>query len=127
MMRRTRSGSSATSTPPISMRPAVGESKVAIARIAVVLPAPFGPMKPKISPAATSKLTSERTADDPNWCVRCRTTMLGDRTTSALVPLLAAVADALPITRRVNALDSLSGHPGLLEIAVEAFDQAAEI
>ena len=44
--------------PSISTRPAIGSSSVAITRIVVVLPAPFGPMKPKISPGPTSKLTS---------------------------------------------------------------------
>ena len=51
-----------TSRPSISTRPAIGSSSVAITRMVVVLPAPFGPMKPKISPCPTSKLTSRRTS-----------------------------------------------------------------
>ncbi len=38
--------------PSISTRPAIGSSSVAMMRMVVVLPAPFGPMKPKISPVA---------------------------------------------------------------------------
>ena len=36
-----------------------------MARMVVVLPAPFGPMKPKISPWFTSKLTSRKTSRFP--------------------------------------------------------------
>ena len=40
-----------------STRPEVGFSSPAIMRMVVVLPAPFGPRKPWISPGATSRLT----------------------------------------------------------------------
>ena len=64
-VRRTRSGSSPTSMPSISTLPAVGSINVAITRMVVVLPAPFGPMKPKISPFLTSKLTPRSTGTPP--------------------------------------------------------------
>src|SRR5690349_3204464 len=38
-------------------RPEVGRSSVQSTEMVVVLPAPFGPRKPKTSPACTSKLT----------------------------------------------------------------------
>ena len=41
------------STPPISIRPAVGSRTPRIMLIVVVLPAPFGPTSPTISPGAT--------------------------------------------------------------------------
>ena len=54
---RTRSGKFCTSWPQISTVPAVGISSVAMMRMAVVLPAPFAPMKPTTCPCGTSKLT----------------------------------------------------------------------
>ena len=52
-----RSVAAARSWPLTRMRPDVGFSNPAIMRIVVVLPAPFGPRKPWISPGATLRLT----------------------------------------------------------------------
>src|SRR5512141_264149 len=43
----------------------------------VVLPAPFGPRKPKIEPFGTSKLTSSSAFLEPNVLVRAETRMTG--------------------------------------------------
>ena len=48
---RTRLGSRRRSAPATVASPAVGVISVASIRSVVVLPAPFGPRKPKISPA----------------------------------------------------------------------------
>jgi hypothetical protein len=42
-------------------RPEVGCASVVRIRIVVVLPAPFGPSRPKIAPRCTSKLSRHRT------------------------------------------------------------------
>ena len=42
-----------------------GRSRPAIMRIAVVLPAPFGPRKPWISPGATDRLTPSTALKEP--------------------------------------------------------------
>ncbi len=53
MRRRTSSGSPATSTPATCAEPEVIDSSVVSMRTVVDLPAPFGPRKPKTSPAST--------------------------------------------------------------------------
>jgi hypothetical protein len=50
------------------MRPDVGFSSPAIMRSVVVLPAPFGPRKPWISPGRTSKLTPSTAVKRP-YCL----------------------------------------------------------
>ena len=55
--------------------PLVGGSSVTIMRISVDLPAPFGPSRPKISPALTSKLTSLTAVKSPNFLTMSRTSM----------------------------------------------------
>ena len=52
----TRAGWAATSTPPMRAWPEVGTTRVVSMPAVVVLPAPFGPRSPKISPAWTSRL-----------------------------------------------------------------------
>src|SRR5262249_10945180 len=48
------------STSPRRMEPAVGRTRPEMARIRVVLPAPFGPITPTASCGRTSRLTSNR-------------------------------------------------------------------
>ena len=55
MRDRTISGSSTTSKPATSAVPLVGRKIVDRHRKAVVLPAPLGPKRPKISPGRHSK------------------------------------------------------------------------
>ena len=52
------SGSRPMSWPPRSTVPAVGASNPVIRRMVVVLPAPFGPMKPNTAPASIVKSRS---------------------------------------------------------------------
>src|SRR5579859_2671953 len=58
-------GAAVTSTPSNRTRPAVGTASPARQLNSVDLPAPFGPMIPTISPAATSMFTP-RTARKPS-------------------------------------------------------------
>ena len=55
--------------------PEVGRMKSSRVRIVVVLPAPFGPRKPKASPRATSNVRSWTPRAVPYRFVSCRTSM----------------------------------------------------
>src|SRR3954469_4730240 len=57
MSRFASSGASTMLCPPIVTSPAVGGMKPVIMRIVVLLPAPFGPRKPRTSPFSTVKET----------------------------------------------------------------------
>src|SRR5713226_6453392 len=63
---RTASACFTMSFPPTSALPEVGGVSVVSMRIKVVLPAPLGPSRPKISPSCTSKLTSFTATKSPN-------------------------------------------------------------
>src|SRR5215472_16854406 len=52
--RRTKSGSLTGSWPAIESRPSLGVSTVVSILIVVVLPAPLGPRKPKMTPSGTA-------------------------------------------------------------------------
>ena len=52
----------------------------AIMRIVLVLPAPLGPRKPKLSPAATSKSMPSTAVNTPKRLVRPRAWMSGGGT-----------------------------------------------
>src|SRR5688500_16269425 len=58
------------SYPNTSARPAVGSSNPRKTRIAVVLPAPFGPRNPKTMPFGTSSVRASSARTDPNCIVR---------------------------------------------------------
>jgi hypothetical protein len=60
-MPRARGGRSVTSRPPTRSRPAVGRTNPAIARKAVVLPEPDGPISAMISPGRTASVKSAST------------------------------------------------------------------
>src|SRR5947207_14158891 len=70
------SGSVARSWPFTRMRPEVGLSRPAMIRIVVVLPAPFGPRKPWISPGATSRLTPSTAVKAPYFLTRFSTRII---------------------------------------------------
>src|SRR5712692_1415247 len=55
-------GWAATSIPPRNARPDVGTTRVVSIPAVVVLPAPLGPSRPKISPAFTSRLSRSTAA-----------------------------------------------------------------
>src|SRR5262245_52998469 len=75
MERRTWSDSFWTSKPFTSAVPEVGTSSVVSMRIRVDLPAPFGPSRPKISPASTAKLTPFTAVKSPNFLTICWTSI----------------------------------------------------
>src|SRR5438270_4979866 len=77
MLRRTSSRSRTTSWPATVAEPAVGLASVHSMLIVVVLPAPFGPRKPKTSPAATSKSTPFTASSSPNRFTRWLTWIAG--------------------------------------------------
>ena len=63
MLRRTSSRSLTTSWPATSAEPPVGRTSVQSMLIVVDLPAPFGPRKPKISPARDLELDAPHRLD----------------------------------------------------------------
>src|SRR5690554_3742901 len=69
-----------TSSPKRKTRPPEGLMKPVTTLKVVVLPAPFGPTRPRISPSLTPKLRSETAAKPPKWRVRPST-----RSTSLLI------------------------------------------
>src|SRR5215469_3007280 len=75
--RRTSPGRATTSYPASEAPPEVGRSSVASILIVVVLPAPFGPRKPKISPGATVNVTPRTASIGPKRLTRLRTSMIG--------------------------------------------------
>ena len=58
-------------SPPMLMVPPLGRISPASIRSVVVLPAPFGPSRAKISPGASSKETSSTATRSPKRRVRC--------------------------------------------------------
>ena len=60
-------GWAATSTPAMKARPDVGTTRVVSMPAVVVLPAPFGPRRPKISPVFTSRLSLSTAAKSVPW------------------------------------------------------------
>ena len=66
----------AGSRPSISILPLVGRSSVVSILMVVVLPAPLGPRKAKISPMPTSKVTSRTAWISPKVFVRCSTRII---------------------------------------------------
>ena len=69
-------GQPATSTPSTRTDPPSGRSTPRIDFITVDLPDPFGPIRPRISPAWIEKLTSLTAASPPNLLKRPSTSSL---------------------------------------------------
>src|SRR5258708_39871658 len=67
------SGARARSWPLMVIRPLVGLSSPAMMRMVVVLPAPFGPRKPWISPGSTERLTPSTAVKEPYVLTRAPT------------------------------------------------------
>ena len=63
--RRTDIGSAVTEKPATRPSPEVGLRSVARNRMVVLLPAPLGPMKPKVSPLPIVKLRSSTAMKSP--------------------------------------------------------------
>src|SRR5580658_8178610 len=74
---RTAIGWAVTSSPATRAVPPVGRSSVSRMRMVVVLPAPFGPSRPKISPRPTSKLAPSSALVVPKSLVRPTTWTAG--------------------------------------------------
>src|SRR6185295_7342141 len=90
MRRRTSSGALTTSKPSTSTRPPLGRATVVMMRSVVVLPAPFGPSRPKIDPcctendrSSTARIGRPRAA---NVFTRLFTTMAGVDTNISVSP-----------------------------------------
>src|SRR6266545_8116185 len=73
MFRRTVSRSLTTSWPATLAVPEVGPARVHMILIVVDLPAPFGPRKPNVSPAATAKSMPLTASTSPYFLVRLLT------------------------------------------------------
>src|SRR4051794_32574330 len=74
---RIRGPSTAGSSPRIRSSPALTGDTHPTIRIVLVLPAPFGPRKPKLSPVATSKSMPSTAVKSPNFLVSPRAWMSG--------------------------------------------------
>ena len=70
------------------MEPALGTRAPEMQLKAVVLPEPFGPMSPRISPSRTSNDTSLRAMNPPNCFVNL------DTTSMAFTRLLSSLSSA---------------------------------
>src|ERR1700722_13474611 len=70
MLRCTAAASRTTSWPATRAAPRSGIDSVVRMRIAVVLPAPFGPSMPRIAPAGTSRSSPSSASVVPNRFVR---------------------------------------------------------
>ena len=77
MCRFTSSACVATSNPDTIAFPEVGLLKPVSIRMAVVLPAPFAPRKPNISPFFTSNEIASTAVKLPNFFTNCSTRMIG--------------------------------------------------
>ena len=84
--RLTSSGALRVPKPITSTVPASGDSSVQMIRRVVVLPAPFGPSSPKISPGLASKETPRSTLFVPSVFSRRSTATAAAVTGSSLVP-----------------------------------------
>src|SRR5258708_17795244 len=69
-------GARARSWPLMVIRPLVGLSSRAMMRMVVVLPAPFGPRKPWISPGSTERLTPSTAVKEPYVLTRASTAIM---------------------------------------------------
>ncbi len=70
------------SRPSTAIEPLSGARRPSTHSMVVVLPAPLGPMRPKISPRATSKLTPSTASVRPYDLRRACTRMTGSDVTS---------------------------------------------
>src|SRR2546429_4406767 len=77
MLRRTVARSATTSWPATLAAPEVGSARVHRILIVVDLPAPFGPRKPNVSPAATSKSMPRTASTSPYFLVSSLTETAG--------------------------------------------------
>src|SRR3954471_23627789 len=91
--------------------PEVGCCRVQSILIVVLLPAPFGPRKPKISPGCTEKLRWSTAVKPSNCLTRSRTSIaalgdaasIGERIVAAVgSSIVAVVTRSLPVSDRAR-------------------------
>src|SRR6185503_8492779 len=122
------SGSRARSRPLMNTRPDVGLRRPATTRMLVVLPAPLGPRKPWISPAATSRLTPSTAVKAPYLLTRSSTRIMG---ASACAGRRAAAArgfgarQAQGARSRAGGRADQRGHRARLDLEIEELDARA--
>jgi hypothetical protein len=88
--------SGVSGTPATVAEPEDGASSVPSVRTVVVLPAPFGPRKPKTSPCSIWNDTFSNATRSPNRFVRWSTVMAGGRAWTLTAPERTPVADPRP-------------------------------
>src|SRR5579864_893738 len=101
-----KAGAPVRSRPSKTMRPAVGRRAPARTASRVVLPAPFGPIRPKMPPCSSSKLTSCKAASPAKVLVRRSTSRSG-----GMRPPFAVVAPATPATPAISSAHQPRGEP----------------
>jgi hypothetical protein len=103
MLRRTASRSLAQSCPATLAVPDVALARVQRILMVVVLPAPFGPRNPKVSPRSTSKSIPRTASISPYRLVRPATEITGRRPLPLPAGPAATVAPALVCNATVAA------------------------
>src|SRR5580700_8377758 len=96
MLRRTVSRSRTTSWPATLAEPEVGSARVHRILMVVDLPAPFGPRKPNVSPAATSKSMPRTASISPYFLVSALTEIALAEVALAEMAGTDAVTPAVP-------------------------------
>src|SRR5215469_34145 len=112
MLRRTESRSVIASWPATRAVPDVAFARVQRILIVVVLPAPFGPRNPKVSPRATSKSIPRTAWTSPYCLVRPETEITGSwtRGADAVAPSGATAPPVFVLVCVTNAAASLPCH-----------------
>src|SRR4051812_8801285 len=114
--RRTSRGFAAGSRPSMAMVPLVGRSRVVSIWMVVVLPAPLGPRKAKISPERTSNEIPPTAVTVPKVLTRFSTRIIGTSRLSIRDGAESArVRDPSPASLAEFAADVLDHRPGLLD------------
>ena len=108
--------------------PAVGSISRTIMRAVVVLPQPDSPTMPRVSPAATEKLTSSTLRTSPTWWRKMMPRVTGKCLVSPVtvssaspggVPLVSAGAASAPAGRAASELVARLGHDATLSSSAQ--------
>src|SRR5262245_4318697 len=113
MRARTFSGFRATSSPSTLARPPSGGSRVVNTRTVVVLPAPFGPSRPKTVAGGTSKSTPSSATTSPKRFSRPATAIAESDMLVSLALMLEEVKCRVPQVSKVTKVEG-SHHRGIL-------------
>src|SRR4051812_25306015 len=101
--------------PPTNARPLVGITRVVSMPAVVVLPAPLGPSRPKISPWCTSRSSSSTALSPPGYTLVSCSVRMTTSSTTAIGHLL------LPLLHRAGLAEC-----SLLEVGVDAREGTTE-